>query len=709
MRSVIAWALGCVLVGPVAGAQTWSFHGAKAYEKFGHAVAAAGDLDNDGFADFVVGFPGDIDGSATVSIPCGVRGYSGMDGSLVLKVDHTDPTDWYGFAVAAAGDVDQDGHDDLAVGAPNDSIGFSFLSGRVYVIAGKTGKQLHTIDGTATAEQLGWSLTAVGDLDQDGLAELAIGAPGAAGTVANAGAVRVHRGANGAAWSKVLGSVAGGRFGSSVALAGDVDQDGGPDLVIGAPFASGGAGTTGMAFVHGATGAGILKVSGAAVDDRFGAAVAGIGDVNGDGVPDLAAGAPGSDAAALDAGAVLLFDGKDGSTILSVPGASAGDAFGQALAAAGDVNADGIPDLLAGAPGGAWAGVVSGSNGLPIHAWTGAADFGAAVADLGDVDQDGQRDVLVGAPGDANAFGLPTGSAHVFPETPIASILDLDDDDDLTLAYAPGGPLPADVVRLVSNAGVGPLNWSVSFSGAPAWASATPPSGTSNEGAAGVPVTLSFDPAGLAEGTHSTVVTFQNDDVLSDRIDVDVELQIGEPATDPILCVDGPTSVHVDHGAGMPPPDDVVFTLSNCGNVGAPLGWSVEVIGDVVGPVTAAPATGTIAPGGGPAAVTVAVDPSGLGSGIHQGALRFLQDGVPVATVPVTLTVELASFDVGDALLGHADGGIDAAVFGGLEKSRLKLKVVPLEGDLRLRVTVIDALNQPVATFKTKAGKKAKK
>src|SRR5690606_20332718 len=97
-----------------AAAQPSTLYGSKAFENFGLAVAAGGDLDSDGFLDVLVGFPGDVLGSATVAIPCGVRGYSGQSGAMILKVDHPDPSDWFGHAICSIGDVDQDGHDDVA-------------------------------------------------------------------------------------------------------------------------------------------------------------------------------------------------------------------------------------------------------------------------------------------------------------------------------------------------------------------------------------------------------------------------------------------------------------------------------------------------------------------------------------------------------------------------------------------------------------------
>lgn len=160
---------------------------------------------------------------------------------------------------------------------------------------------------------------------------------------------------------------------------------------------------------------------GAMPGDRLGT-VSDVGDADGDGFADLLAGAPCSDLAAANAGAVYLFSGRDGTILHIVTGVGIGDQFGEAASGAGDVDGDGCGDLLAGADkndaagpdaGSAW--VFSGRTGAPLLLILGddAGDrLGAAVCRAGDVDGDGFADVILGAPND-EAGGANNGSARV--------------------------------------------------------------------------------------------------------------------------------------------------------------------------------------------------------------------------------------------------------------------------------------------------------
>ena len=149
-------------------------------------------------------------------------------------------------------------------------------------------------------------------------------------------------------------------------------------------------------------------VHGDTAGDGFGFALSAAGDWDSDGVVDLLVGAPGVDAVGPDSGRVTLLSGETSAVLFQVDGQATGDRAGRAVAALGDVNSDGVGDFAYGAPtrsfngpltGGAF--VVSGADGSILHSWEGSTPFGVfgfSVASAGDLDGDGLQDLLVGAP-----------------------------------------------------------------------------------------------------------------------------------------------------------------------------------------------------------------------------------------------------------------------------------------------------------------------
>jgi len=150
-------------------------------------------------------------------------------------------------------------------------------------------------------------------------------------------------------------------------------------------------------------------------NDQFGWIARNIGDVDGDGVPDVVTSAPTSSRTGDKAGRIYVYSTKSGKLLWTADG-RAGDELGTGVEAAGDTNGDGIPDVIASAPGGGYAKVYSGRDGrvlLTLRAENSGDEFGRHASGAGDVNHDGFSDVIVGAPGN-NAAGQKAGRAYVY-------------------------------------------------------------------------------------------------------------------------------------------------------------------------------------------------------------------------------------------------------------------------------------------------------
>lgn len=363
---------------------------------------------------------------------------TGARSQVELFEFHAAHKDQFGSAVDGAGDVDADGFDDVIVGANQSSLlGGTTGPGYVRVFSGADGHKLHEKHGDEDADRLGVAVAGGGDLDGDGHADfLADADKKNLGLLAFAsGYARAWSGASGALLFEYPGSML-SDFGHSVEFAGDVDADGTVDVVVGAPGSSDVGTQTGRVDVFsGATGAPLLHLHGDAIPntwsfpppcgDRLGEAVAGAGDVDGDGHDDVLAGTASSWIFSGNNGnEAVLFSGATGDRLYRFTGVHDFDGFGMAVAAAGDIDADGVPDALVGAPfdtakgqlfGGS-ARAFSGADGTLVHAFSGQLDFigfGGSVAGLGDIDADGHDDFAIAAGTGENQVDAVVG-ARVF-------------------------------------------------------------------------------------------------------------------------------------------------------------------------------------------------------------------------------------------------------------------------------------------------------
>lgn len=284
----------------------------------------------------------------------------------------------FGWAVSALSDIDGDGIKELLIAsAPGNGYG---------LYSGRTGQVIHQQSATG----YGFSIAEVGDLNGDARSDFAIGNPTLNG---NAGTVRVLSGVDGSTLLELHGRT-NERFGHALAGVGDLNADGKPEILIGAN------GGSGRAFIHsGANGAVLHELSAPAAGNiRFGAGVTGMKDLTGDGINDLAVAAPKE-----GAGAVYLYSGLNVSQIRRIAATSGAFSFGGFFTGdAGDVDADGKHDLYVGdadaSNSDGRAQVFSGADGRELFRIDGANGEGVGPGrGAGDVDGDGHADLIVGS------------------------------------------------------------------------------------------------------------------------------------------------------------------------------------------------------------------------------------------------------------------------------------------------------------------------
>jgi len=407
--------LSPLLPAQMVGGEFHSLHelyGANLDDRLGSSVSGAGDVDGDGFADIIVG----ADWASPNGLPQAGSAfvYSGATGAVLYQFHGTAAHDRFGNSVSGAGDVNGDGFADFIIGSwTADPNGWN-NAGSVYLYSGSNGALLYQFNGFADYEWFGISVAGAGDVNGDGLDDVIIGAYGTfANGLARSGSAYVYSGANGFLLHRFDGAAAGDEFGRCVSAAGDVNADGFADLIIGAPEAFHGTmAPGGSAFVYSGRFGTLLYQFHGSRWDRLGTSVSGAGDVNQDGYDDFLVSTPfktrpNSYEDIEQAGLVELRSGETGELIFQFEGDDEGQQLGQVVAGVGDLDGDGAPDILIT------------SNSAPADAYSGAgghliAQFRSfhgpgigSIAGAGDVNGDGLAELVL-----ADQYGVVSGVNH---------------------------------------------------------------------------------------------------------------------------------------------------------------------------------------------------------------------------------------------------------------------------------------------------------
>ena len=464
--------------------QGFSIFGAAANDWSGYSVSNAGDVNNDGYDDIIIGSPfADpnsrfnagtsyvIYGGSTTSntnvdlLNLGNRGFAifGAGGS-----------GWpaSGWSVSSAGDINNDGFSDVILGAPSESPSSRAYAGTSYVIYGNStasntnidllnlGSRGFAIYGGTANDYSGRSVSNAGDVNNDGYDDIIIGSPLAepssrneAGTsyviygnstASNTNIDLLNLGSRGFA---IYGAAINDQSGISVSNAGDINNDGYDDIIIGASYATTSsreyAGTSYV--IYGGNTASNTNIDllslgnrgfaifGAATQDNSGTSVSNAGDVNNDGYDDIIIGSPFADPSSRDDAGIsyVIYGGNTASNTnidllnlrnrgFAIFGAATQDNSGTSVSNVGDVNNDGYDDIIIGSPladpssrdaagtsyviyGRSTIGNTNidllnlGSRGFSIFGATAVDKSGISVSNVGDVNNDGYQDIIIGA------------------------------------------------------------------------------------------------------------------------------------------------------------------------------------------------------------------------------------------------------------------------------------------------------------------------
>jgi hypothetical protein len=376
--------------------------------KFGASVAVIDDLDGDGFLDFAVGEYHDDTGGTDAGE---VNVISGRTGAVLHALIGNSAQDWFGKTVEAPGDLDGDGLGDLLVAAPRDTFAGKAFAGVVTAYSSAGWGVIWQVGGSVLGASWGHQVHAIPDVTGDGRKDVLVASEDELAN--NQGRARLYSGAT-AGILHTWDGLPGESFGVPCGHAGDIDGDGVADVLINVHAENGVFNQYRLRAYSGADASLLhswsnIKASAVAIfNNGDGPTTAALGDVDGDGRDDFAVQHLGPVAGFPEGGVVYVVSGMDKSILATYGGSGEQQSFGHSIAGTGDLDGDGVPDMVVGAPQATGPGTFSGyvraiSLGTGTELYTVGATsandrFGEAIRAAGDVDGDGLNDVIVGAP-----------------------------------------------------------------------------------------------------------------------------------------------------------------------------------------------------------------------------------------------------------------------------------------------------------------------
>ncbi len=372
------------------------FHGQSADDRFGRAVSFVGDYNGDGIDDVVIGARNDDNngnnaGRAFIFYGGKTGTYASPDTQADVIIDGLDQFDLLGYSVSSAGDFNGDGFADVVVGAIGANLDFS---GKAYIFFGENSPGPHqfvadtdadvVIEGSQNSPNgnFGWSVSSAQDFNGDGLDDVIVGDTAADQVGSNSGSAYIFFGqnpvgqlllsANTQANLIIDGEVSGDQLGHTVSSAGDFNNDGLDDVLVGTIVKSNNGSFAGTVYLFFGQNPGSLVrlssdtdanliINGQAMQYLLGNSISHAGDFNGDGFDDLIAGAPGSSRNLKESGSAYIFFGRnlpsqltldsDSGADLIFDGQGQDDNLGFSVSTAGDFNGDGFSDVIVGARG----------------------------------------------------------------------------------------------------------------------------------------------------------------------------------------------------------------------------------------------------------------------------------------------------------------------------------------------------------------------